>query len=100
MVVSLLLGLTTFQFVPSTTLIGVSVLAGAAPDMDMLWEHRKTLHRPFQSIMVGFLFFLLYYISGDQILLLGAVGFYVSIDSLFTRCTFQWEDSQTSRKNG
>lgn len=72
--VSLLLGLAAFQFVPSMTVVVTAVLAGAGPDMDMFWEHRKTLHRPFQAIIAGSLFFLLYYISGYNIPLLVSVG--------------------------
>jgi hypothetical protein len=51
----------------------VGLFGSIFPDLDMFAEHRKTLHRPFQMLIVSALFALVFTVYSVQAILLAAV---------------------------
>lgn len=55
--------------------VAVGVVGGVLPDLDLLWEHRKTLHRPFQFSILMAASLITWWMAGNLLLLFGAVLF-------------------------
>lgn len=73
--ISLLIGVVAFSFVPSPFVIIAVVLAGILPDLDLIFEHRKTFHRPFQCLIGSVLLSAVYLFSGNLLFSVGAIAF-------------------------
>lgn len=43
----------TYIGLPVSQAVGAGAVSGFLPDLDMLWEHRRTLHRPIQYLVAG-----------------------------------------------